>query len=353
MSIVSGFDMDGKENKTGLPAQFSQRFYYGCIGGIIVVIFLVIPLLKNNYFNHLITEMLLLACLGQAWNIMYGNTGQFSFGHAAFFGIGVYTSGLLYVHLGITPWVGMFVGGCFALVVGAGIGKVSFRYGLRGVYFAFVTLASAEIFLLLTLLWEPLTGGGQGILLPWTGHNPLMFSFAVNKKYLYYYIALAMAICYTLIAYWIKQVRLGYFLAAIREDEDAAEILGIDGPKYKLVAISISAFLTALCGTFYLQYYQHVEPELAFGVVRTFEMIFPVILGGGGYVLGPPLGAFVLQSLEETVRAIMPPRMLGFHRMIYGALLVIMIMYLPGGLMGLIESGKDRLVLKYKNRTKG
>lgn len=245
----------------------------------------------------------------------------------------------------------MFIGGCLALIVGAGIGKISFRYGLKGVYFAFVTLASAEIFSLLALLWKSLTGGAEGILIPISKHNPLMFLFDINKRYLYYYVILAMSLGCTLIAYWIKKRRLGYYLAAIRDNEDAAEILGIDSQKYKVVAISISAFLTALGGTFYIQYYQHIEPENAFGVFRSFEMIYPVIIGGGGSILGAPLGAFVLQFFEEVTRAMMPPLILGVHRMIYGVLVVIMIIYLPGGLVGLIESYKDRLVLKYKIRT--
>jgi branched-chain amino acid transport system permease protein len=232
------------------------------------------------------------------------------------------------------------------------IGKVSFRYGLRGVYFAFVTLTSAEIFGLLALLWKSLTNGAEGILLPWIGHNPLYFSFEVNQKYLYYYIILAMAIGCTLLAHWIKKIRLGYYFAAIRENEEAAETLGIDGPKYKVIAISISAFLTALGGTFYVQYYQHIEPEQAFGVFRTFDMIYPVILGGGGYTLGPAFGAFVLQSLEELTRAIMPPLMHGLHRMVYGILLIVMILHLPEGLMGLVKSGIDRLVLRFKAKRK-
>ncbi len=332
-------------------ARFSLHFYYALIGGLILAALLAVPLLGNNYVNHVVIQMLFFAYLGQAWNIMCGYTGQLSFGHAAFFGIGTYTSSLLYVNLGLTPWAGIFAGGCLAFIAGVGIGSVSFRYGLRGVYFAFITLACAEMFRLLTHFWESLTGGAEGILLPWKGHNPLMFSFAAQKKYLYYYTILGMLLGCTLIARRIKRMRLGYYLAAIRENEDAAETLGIDGPKYKLIAIGISAFLTAMGGTFYAQYYQHFEPEEVFGPMRSFEIIFPVIIGGGGNIMGPPIGAFILQLFEEVTRAVMPPLMHGFHRMLYGAIIVVMIMYLPTGLVSVIESWKDRMVAKHRIRT--
>jgi branched-chain amino acid transport system permease protein len=325
----------------------SPTLYYCVLGSIVLTILLAIPLLKNNYLNHVVTEMLLLAYLAQAWNIMSGYTGQLSFGHAGFFGIGVYTSSILFTRFGITPWVGMFVGGSLALIAGTGVGMVSFRYGLRGVYFSFVTLAFAEILGLLCLLWKPLTGGAEGILLPWKGHNPLVFAFDVDRKYLYYYTMLLMSLCCTFLAYKIKKVRLGYYLAAIRENEDAAEMIGIDGQRYKLVAIAISAFLTALGGTFYVQYYQHVEPELAFGVVRSFEMIYPVIIGGGSSVFGPPLGAFFLQFFEEVFRATMPATIHGLHRMVYGVLVIFIIMYLPGGLVGFFQSCKQWLLPQF------
>jgi len=336
--------------KNGTPLRTSLNFYYGLIGSVILVLLLCVPLLGDNYVIDVGIQMFLLAYLGQSWNIMCGYTGQLSFGHAAFFGIGMYTSSLLFVNLGLTPWLGMLAGGCLALLVGVGLGSLSFRYRLKGVYFAFITMTFGEMMRLLCQFWESLTKGAEGILLPWKGHHLLMFSFDVHKKYLYYYTILAMLIVCTFIAYRIKKMRLGYYLAAVRENEDAAEMLGIDGPKYKLIAIGISAFLTALGGTFHAQYYQHFEPEEAFGILRSFEIIFPVVIGGGGNIMGPPIGAFILRLFEEVTRAIMPPLMHGFHRMLYGTIIVIMIMYLPAGLIHLIERGKDLLVERYKLR---
>lgn len=334
-------------------ARFSLHLYYSFIGGLAFTILITVPLLKNNYITYVVMQILFYAYLGQSWNIMCGYTGQLSFGHAVFFGIGAYTSSIVYIKFGVTPWVGMFIGGSLALIVGVCIGFVSFKYSLKGVYFAFITLAFGELFRLLTLFWKSLTNGAEGILIPWKGHNPLMFTFSVQHKYLYYYTIFAMLIGCTFIAHRIKKIRLGYFLAAIRENEEAAESLGIDTMKLKLIAIGISAFLTSLGGTFYAQYYQHFEPEEVFGVYRSFEIFLPVILGGGGNVIGPPIGAFVLQLFEEGARSFMPPLMHGFHRMLYGILIVVVIMYLDKGLIALIENWKDRMVLKYMIRTKG
>lgn len=335
----------------GGPARASLNFCYVVLGACILAILLVIPLFKNNYITYVVTQMLLFAYLGLAWNIMCGYTGQLSFGHATFFGIGAYASTLLYVKLGLTPWIGMFLGGCLAFGVGAGLGYVSFRYGIRGVFFALITLTTSEMFRLLALFWQSLTNGAEGILLPWKGHSLLMFSFETHKKYLYYYTILGMVILCTAIAAWIKRIRFGYYLAAIRENEDAAETLGINGPAYKIIAIGISAFLTAMGGTFYAQYYQHFEPDEVFGPMRSFEIIFPVILGGGGNVMGPGIGAVVLQFFEEMTRSYMPSTLHGFDRMLYGILIVVMIMYLPTGIVSLIEAWRDRMVAKHRIRT--
>jgi len=350
MDTISAPDMTERSGNSGL-ARFSLKFYYTLIGSIILVILLIVPAFKSNYITYIVTQMLFFAYLGQAWNIMCGYTGQLSFGHAAFFGIGAYTSSILFLRLGLTPWVGMFLGGGLAFLVGLGLGSVAFRSGVRGVFFALVTLTTGELFRLLALFFESLTGGAEGILLPFVGNKPLLFSFGVHQKYMYYYTMLAMLLGCTYLAYWIKKIRFGYYLTAIRENEDAAETLGINAVKLKIIAIGISAGLTALGGTFYVQLYQHFEPEEVFGPMRSFEIIFPVIVGGGGNVLGPPLGAFVLQFFEETTRTFMPASLHGVHRMIYGIILVLMIMYLPSGLIKLLEDWKDRVVKKYGIKT--
>jgi branched-chain amino acid transport system permease protein len=287
---------------------------------------------KNNYIIHVGVQMFFFGFLGQSWNIMCGYTGQLSFGHAAFFGIGAYTSTLLLLRLGLTPWFGMFGGALLAAFVGMGIGAVSFKYGAKGVFFAFITMALGEILKYIALLWKNLTNGAEGLLIPFKGQNLARFSIAMENKYIFYYIMLGMLIICTYIAYRIKKKRFGYYLLALRENEDAAEMIGVNVFKYKLFAVAVSAFLTAFAGTFYAQYYQHFEPEDIFGIPISFSIIYPVIIGGGDHVFGPVLGSVVLTFFEEISRAIMPTMMHGFHRILYGVIIILVVIYLPNGL---------------------
>lgn len=325
----------------------SFNFYYTIAILILLLIIIAIPMTtNNNYVLHVIIQMLFFGYLGQSWNIMCGYTGQLSFGHAAFFGIGAYTSTLLLLKLGLTPWLGMFAGAFLAAFVSSGVGAISFKYGVRGVFFAFITMATAEIIKLLALLWKGLTEGADGLLIPFKRQNLLMFSIGMENKYIFYYIMLGMLIVCTYIAYKIKKMRFGYYLLALRENEDAAEMIGVNVYKYKLIAVAISAFLTAFAGTFYAQYYQHFEPEDILGVVTSFNIIYPVIIGGGSYLFGPILGSVVLTFFEEVSRAIMPELMHGFHRILYGVIIVLVIIYLPDGLTTIFSHLRRRLAMK-------
>jgi branched-chain amino acid transport system permease protein len=316
-------------------------------GGIALVILLALPLItKNQYVLHIAVQIFLLAYLGQSWNIMCGYTGQLSFGHAAFFGLGAYTSTLLLLNFGLSPWIGMLAGGLLAALLGLGIGALSFKYGARGVYFAFITMAVAEIMRLLALSWSRLTNGAEGLLIPIAEQNLAMLSITRENRFIYYYIILAMLAGCTLLTYKIRKMRFGYYLFALRENEDAAEMIGVNVFRYKLIAVSVSAFLTALAGTFYAQYYHHFEAQDVFGIPMSFNMIFPVIIGGGNYTLGPILGSIILTLFEEVSRAIMPQTMHGFHRILYGVIVVLVIVYLPNGLMELFYRWKARLQRK-------
>lgn len=313
------------------------------VGGIVLAILLALPLItKNNYVIHIAVQMFFFGYLGQSWNLMCGYTGQLSFGHAAFFGLGAYTSTLLLLRLGVTPWIGMLAGALLAALLGLGIGAVSFKYGARGVFFAFITMAIGEIMRLLTLYWDRLTNGAEGLLIPLAGQNLAMLSVTRENRFIYYYIMLAMLVGCTLLAYKIRKIRFGYYLLALRENEDAAEMIGVDVFRYKLSAVAVSGFLTALAGTFYAHYYQHFEPQDVFGIPVSFNMIFPVIIGGGDYMLGPILGSIILTFFEEGSRAIMPQTMHGFHRILYGVIIVLVIIYLPNGLMELFSGRTAR-----------
>ena len=321
-----------------LKTPFSPRKNMGVVLVIIAIAFFIgLPLLKNNFLLSIVMEMFLLAYLGQTWNIFSGSTGLLSFGHAAFFGIGAYTSTILLLKFNLSPWIGMLVGGLLSACVGMAIAYLSLRYKVRGVFFALGALACSEFIRLLTLAWIPLTNGAQGIMIPWKGENLLMFAFGVRKKYLSYYVILIMLALCSYIAYKIKKSRLGYYLAAINGNEDAAEMLGIHTLKYQVMTMGISTFLAAWAGTFYAQYYQHFEPDVIFGAMRNFNIIFPVVLGGSGTVLGPIVGAVILQGFEGIVRNIIPSNWYGVPRIFYGLILVILMMYMPGGIVNFVK----------------
>lgn len=272
------------------------------------------------------------AYLGQSWNILGGYAGQLSLGHAAFFGVGAYTSTILFLQYGITPWLGMFVGGCLALIIGLGLGFLTFKYGLRGAYFSLVTLAFAEILRLVATNWDWL-GGAVGFLIP-ARENPSVF-LSLNK-YFYYYLILVMLILVSVVTWRIQNSKLGIYLTSIREDEVAAESLGIDSFKYKLIATGISAFFTAMAGTFYAQYLLYIDPSIVFDTSLSIEIILRPIIGGSGTVIGPILGAFILGPLSEFTRAYLG-NISGLHLMVYGAILMLVIKYMPHGVAGIIS----------------
>ena len=277
--------------------------------------------------------MMFWAYLGSAWNILGGYAGQFSFGHAAFFGIGAYTSTLLLLRLGVTPWLGMVAGALLASAFGLVAGFLSFRYGLRGPYFSLVTLAFAEMLRIVAVNLKAV-GSSLGLVIPSGRPSAAMFLFA--DKLPYYYIVLAMTLAALAITWAIARSRLGYALVAVRENEDAAEAAGLDTLRVKLSGMAISSFLTALGGTFYAQYFAYIDPSLTFGVSVSIEGLLRAIVGGAGTVLGPLLGSFALTPISELTRAALRGRA-GADVMVYGLVLILVISFLPQGLMGLID----------------
>lgn len=300
---------------------------------------LVIPLLvRSEYLIGTLTLIYFFAFVGQGWNILGGYAGQFSFGHALFFGIGAYTSSLLFVKAGLTPWVGMWCGAALAVLVGLVTGHLSFRFGLRGAYFALIMLAFAEIFRVAAtnLDW---VGGSFGILVPLRGHAPALFQFG-DKRYFYYIIlVMLVAACYGVRR--LENSKLGYQMAAIRENESAAEGLGVNAYQVKLTAMALSAGLTALGGSFYAQYFSYVDPAIGFGPANSIEILLRPIIGGAGTVWGPLLGSFLLGGLGEGTRGLVQSYA-GVHLMIYGAILMAAVVFLPHGVMGWLRQRSGR-----------
>lgn len=293
----------------------------------LIFLAIVIPFIRNAFVLHLLIMVFTSVSLGLAWNIIGGYAGQLSFGHAAFYGIGGYTSTLLFVKLGVSPWFGMFAGGVLALGASLVLGIPCFR--LRGTYFTLSTIAFAEVLRILAVYFRDLTGGSIGIVLQFKeGFGNFMF----RDREPYAFIALGfMAICYYL-SLWIENSRLGYYLTAIKENEDGARALGIDTYRTKLIALMISAFLTALVGSFFAQYLTFIEPESEFSLGLSIAITLPVMIGGIGTAIGPVIGAFIITPLQELLRIYISGEQQGLQNIIYGIVLVVVVICIPQGI---------------------
>lgn len=241
------------------------------------------PPLLPSYFLEILISVLFVGYLASSWNVLGGYAGQFSFGPAAFFGVGAYTSTLLFLRAGISPWLGMLAGGCLASAFGLGEGYLSFRYGLRGPYFSLVTLAFAERLRVVAVSWKAV-GSSLRLVIPSRGSAPHLFVFATKLPY--YYVILSMALGAPWLTRWIQRSKLGYALLAIRENEEAAEAAGVNALGMKLRALAISSFLSALGGTFSAQHFAYIDPSLTFGPSMSIQGLLQAIVGGAGTALG-------------------------------------------------------------------
>lgn len=308
--------------------------------GLIVpfLIFAIIPLLiRNTTILHIIIYMFFFAYFAMAWAILGAFLGQLSLGHAAFFGIGAYTSTLLFINFGVSPWLGMLVGGAFAGVVGILIGIPTFR--LRGAFYALATLALAETMRYVVTAIE-ITGGSGGLGVPWEGVSILDFAFI--SKVSYYYIMGALLLVIMLSVHKIRNSKVGFRFRAIRGDEEAASSVGINVFKYKLIGAGISAFFTGMLGTFYVQYTRFIDPHSGFGLWRSMDPIIYAVLGGPG-VLGPIVGSFILTPISESLIVLLGGEYGYIKMMIYGAILIGVLLFRPQGIVGLLRRGWRRI----------
>jgi len=297
----------------------------------VVVVLAVLPLgMRSEFWLGFWFVSLLFALLGQSWNVLAGYGGQYSFGHAAFFGTGAYATAVLQVQFGLDPWSGALAGVLLGTAVGAAIGALSFRYGLRGSYFALVTLAFAEV-LRVAANSVAFTGGGVGILIP-LKLGAAHFQFADRRGF--YYVALACVVLSLGAAHFVERSRFGARLIALRENEAAAQALGIDVARTKLGAITLSAALAALAGVLYAQYFLYLDPGVAYGPAVSIEALLAPIVGGLGTMLGPLIGAVALRALGEAATWLTGGAP-GLNLALYGALLILVLWVLPDGLIGL------------------
>jgi branched-chain amino acid transport system permease protein len=289
-------------------------------------------LAPSTFFLHVAILVLMWTLLGAAWNVLGGFAGQVSFGHAALFGVGAYVTMILYLKAGLPPWWGLPLGGLAAALVSLPIGLLCFR--LRGPYFSLATLAVAEIVKLVALNWEAVTNGPVGYLI--TGLPPLtLLGLGVDweSKAPFYALAALLALAGLAATAWLRASRLGAYLVAIRENEDAAEAVGVDTVRAKVVTLALSAFLAGLGGGFYAFYFRYVDPDAVLGVGLSMEMVFIAMVGGLGTVGGPLVGAVFLTTVGEAVRE----RFQVGHLIFYGLFMMLAIRYMPEGIWGRVS----------------
>lgn len=306
---------------------------------VIAAILAALPLFteSNTVLNFVVFSMII-ALAAQGWNLLGGMGGQFSFGHAAFFGTGAYVAAILQATLGVNAWIAMALAIVAGGLVGLGIGFLSFRAGLRGSYFALVTLAFAEVFRILANAAD-FTGGAAGLLLKLeTSFSTMQF----ESRGAFVWLVVIFLVAALLLTQWIVNSRFGAQLVAVRENEDAAKALGVDVLTVKLKSITASGAMTAAAGALYLQYYLYIDANIAYGVWISVQALLAAMVGGRGLVIGAVIGAFTLHGLGEVTKEF-AGRIPGIDLAIYGLVLVLVVAFAPGGIMGLAKQVRGAL----------
>ena len=288
-------------------------------------------LLRDDFLQGIGVRALIVAAAAVAWNIIGGFAGRLSFGHAAFFGIGAYTSSLLLVEREVSPWLGGLVGVAGAALVALLLGLVALR--LRGIYFTLVTFVFTLILLTLARYYSSLTGGDVGLSLPLLGSSFGMMQFQGQAGY--YYLALVVLAVYVVVSALISRSAFGYRLRAVRDDEEVAEALGVATTAVKLQAFVISAAMTAFVGTVAAQQNLFIDPGSAFGIERSVEIALGAIFGGIGTVWGPVVGGAGLVLISDGLNNALREAAAGVDTIVYGVALITVALVLPGGLASL------------------
>lgn len=315
---------------------------------ILAVLALAAPLVLDGYLLTVLILVLYLAYAGQAWNILMGFAGQLSLGHSLYVGVGAYVSATLFVKLGVPPLLGMIASVLVAMAFGAMIGYLAFRFGIGGVYFALLTIAFAE-FTRIGFDHFNYVGGSGGLFLRVEQRDTIDLLNLRGAPAMFYYIVLALTVLALAVCRWLTTSRIGYYWLAIREDQDAAQALGINTFRYKMYAVLLSSGMTALAGVFFAFFYNNLFPGEIFAIGRSIEIILGPIIGGLGTLFGPILGAFVLTVLAESLRVLvgaMGLEVAGIKQVFYGFCLLAVILFLPNGIWPWL---RDRVLLRRRD----
>ena len=301
--------------------------------GLAIVAALVPLFVRDVYVQNIMVLTLMYGALSQSWNILSGYCGQISLGHALYFGLGAYTTALLFTRFGVLPWFGMLAGGAISALIAMALGYPCFR--LRGHYFVIATIVIAEIALLLIQNWN-FAGAALGIDIPVRGDSWLKFQF-MRSKLPYFYFALGLACVAWLVTWWLEDSKWGYWWRAVKDNPEAAESLGVVVFNSKMGAAAVSAFLTAVGGSFYAQFVSYIDPESVMGFQFSLLMALPAVIGGIGTLWGPLLGAVILIPLTELTRSFIGGSGRGVDLIVYGTLIVLISLARPEGLVGLFS----------------
>jgi branched-chain amino acid transport system permease protein len=304
------------------------------VGAVVLALMPAFFLGPNSHSLHVLTLALLFAAMAQSWNFVGGLANQMSLGHGAFFGVGAYASTLLLIAFGLSPWVGMIAAGALGGALAFLVSLPTMQ--LQGHYFALATLAFGEVLRTVANSWTSLTGGPVGLSVPFVPDSLAMLTFKETRPF--YFIVLAFLAVITLIFEGVRSSALGYRLRAVRENIDAAEVVGVDTARAKIQAAVISGALMAMCGTLYAQITYFFDPDTVFGLgAISIRVALIAIVGGIGTASGPIVGALFIIPVEEAANTVLSSQSAGISQLAYGLILIAVILLQPRGLMALAD----------------
>ncbi|HEX4111797.1 MAG TPA: branched-chain amino acid ABC transporter permease [Stellaceae bacterium] len=319
------------------PAEWRGALY----GIVLIAVVAALPALPfmNNYLLAVTVRALIFIALGQAWNVVAGIGGLLSLGHGVFLGLGCYATGILFNQYGLPPWLGVWVGVLLSLAVALVMGSMTLR--MRGVFFALATIAVSLAFDQLARHYVDLTGGDNGLALKFLGNSLWFMQSRTPAPFLY--AGLVFVTAYYWITRWILGSRFGLEMRAVRDDEVAAAAAGVAVFRTKLLGLLLSAAMTSVAGTFYMQFYQAIDPETAFGLSQAIQLQLPALIGGLGTSFGPIVGGAVMIVLSESTNwGSSKLGIAGVDILVYGLLLLAVVMYAPKGIMGLFPARRGQ-----------